>query len=463
MTSQTKALLIFVLIFSLCASGLIFQQASLPFCSGARGGFLDAGNTHSQPFEAKGNETEKNATQNDDPGDDLICFSAIGFYIFLGFIVLRTGILEKKGKALDPEHRCARCGRMYSKARWMKGKSWCKKCQNYICTDCEEHYGKCPACGSKTTQPGALAIVGGLVCSLMLPLAYYLYFTNGLLTGFIFPFILVNVLLALAVNDFLKLRQAGFLHAQALQALPPGVIPVEERKGYQALPSTGQPGESERGGGPDQGTGQGVGQHPISSKGVKGQWRYPILTLEESIVARAQTRERAKIRAPLFIVPGLGLFYLYFAFIPDFLFLGLGAAFLISGVLSLMIFLPGNRLTMQAAETDILCETTVDWKAVGYQQSQAAIQGFLREMGKPVQEKLDSSLKVLMWTNPKHIYTLEHGMRIVSLYLESADKNYSSLVFQYDPHYYDEAKQLHEELDRYLTDRDLIRRVHERR
>jgi hypothetical protein len=138
-----------------------------------------------------------------------------------------------------------------------------------------------------------------------------------------------------------------------------------------------------------------------------------------------------------------------------------------TGVISMSIgltFFWIVRLAIRIAESDPKARSSATWKKVGFQTTIWAIEEFIRSRKLTYAKKIDDWPLSSLYNNPEYEYLLNGDVSITSLYSEGGDgrvdgRVYRWLHFGYDTSNYLYARKLQRELDKFLTRRDLIRRV----
>jgi hypothetical protein len=105
-------------------------------------------------------------------------------------------------------------------------------------------------------------------------------------------------------------------------------------------------------------------------------------------------------------------------------------------------------------------EVNTYWKKVGLEATKRSLETFIVRRGDRYLFSEKPLPKGLLWNNPEIKFKFPNGIYIKSMYEETKDGHiYGWLTIGYKQSEYIFAKQLQQELDDYLLERDLIERV----
>ncbi|UCH84366.1 MAG: hypothetical protein JSW50_01375, partial [Candidatus Latescibacterota bacterium] len=133
-----------------------------------------------------------------------------------------------------------------------------------------------------------------------------------------------------------------------------------------------------------------------------------------------------------------------------------GSIFLLLGLFFIWLVHYAKKMV----EKDVPAETKVSWKVVGFERTIETIEEFLRLKGLKFKKEIKDWPKNLLFNNPEYKYILSNGNSISSLYSENKDGHvYGWITISYTSLNYLQARELQRDLDEFLGESDLIRRV----
>jgi hypothetical protein len=327
-----------------------------------------------------------------------------------------------------------------------------------VCYDCIGYGRICPACGTKTkrgVRRGALlgAMSGGTFL-MMAFLFLALSFASDTDMWFIWPLIGIGAPFAVAsvVLTFLSRKQTR-MHEEHLSRMPKGTIPLEKRAGFGNL-SAQRKWREENLARSMTGAGAMKDTYPDHIyEGLVGNWDFPVMTKEERVYMTAGIQRRVLVGTTVIIALGVFAILLGVFVLPYWEVIAFGVMFALLGSLGVFLVLYAKSMVKSDAEAEV----KVMWKTVGFETAKEAIAGFLREQG--LEAKLIKK-KLPMWEHPEHKYVLPDGSNISFAYSEDRSGHvYRWLAIGYKPSGALAARKLQRELDEYLSERDLVRRV----
>lgn len=360
-------------------------------------------------------------------------------------------------KATRP-HRCGQCGRTFTKAQWRRNDFWCPNCEKFVCYGCVTRGMVCPACGTKTNRNmrRLLSLGGAFGAAFLFQGSFGMFVTRlgstifwmsfGLLVGA--SFCILAVLISL-----IFLREQKRKHNAHLSKMPDGVIPLKERVGSGDPVAYGKWREANLERSPRRASLMKGVYSDYSYLALRGDWNLPILSKEE--------RDRATMISMKWAsqvgvaMTGLGVVILLFGIfvVQQIVPFGFGVVLTLFGVLILVL----ASTAKEAVGTDVKAEVYVAWKTVGLRGAKNALEEFIRKRGWEVDVK---RTEASLGTNPEHKYELPDGNCISFTYYEDdSGRVYGWVTIGYRPHNYLAARKLQEDLDEFLANGDLIRRI----
>lgn len=355
-------------------------------------------------------------------------------------------------------HRCAQCGRSYTKAQWRRNDFWCPTCNKIVCYDCVGYGRVCPACGTKTNRnirSGARfgAMMGGTFLFLAFMFLAFSY-SGDTDMWFIWPLMALGAssTVASVILSVLSRKQVR-MHEEHLSGLPTGTIPLEKRVGYRDLGARSKWREANLA---RSMTGSGAMKDTYPNhiyEGLVGNWDFPVMTKQERVYITVDIQRKALVYSAGMIAVGILIAMLGFLFVEHFAVRTLGVMLALTGSMIVVLVFYAKRVVRSDAEATV----KVVWKTIGFEAAKEAVEGFIRE--KSLDAKL-SKKKYPMWEHSEHRYELADGNRISFTYSENRDGHvYGWIAIGYKPSGALAAKRLQKELDEYLCERDLVRRV----
>ena len=357
--------------------------------------------------------------------------------------------------------RCGQCGRTYTKAQWRRNDLWCPRCKKFECYDCVTRGFTCPTCGSKVGRAiNKILLVGIGVGSLFLPMGIITYFQNPPNTmnawiGIIVMILLPTLFLFGGITSVFIIRKRYKQHAQYILKMPPGIIPLENRPGYDNINAKIKWREAV--------SSQGL-RYAYANKGILpfgaynglvGDWDHPILSKEEMREHTIKSVKQMNFLSIIITIMGIISLALGFYFDMNIYCISPGMLLILLSVLIIIISVHNKKWI----EKDNYRETSVMWKVVGLQTTILAIEEFLRKNNLAYRREMTSKSKD-DYNYPEYKYLLASGIYITTHYSEYLDGHVSRWInIGYKPANYIQAKKLQKDLDEFLTKRDLIRRV----
>ena len=361
-------------------------------------------------------------------------------------------------KEVKRPHRCAQCGRSYTKAQWRRNDFWCPECKKFVCYDCVGWGMICPACGTKAGRmcrisATMVAGIGGgfLLVSILL-----------LIVGAEHPTIVKQgmsmmglslVLIVISIVLFSIWRMQVRMHLETLSRLPSGTIPLEERPGHgdQSVRRRWSEASYARS---MRGRGLPSDRDPESRyQGLMANWNHPVMPRREIIDLGPDIRSEGIVWGGGIMALGILILALGIMLLKSVECMALGALISIIGLVTMYV----TKYLKKWSESDKEMSVKVSWKTIGFEAAKEAVEGFLEEQG--LKARLTTK-KLFMWEHPEHRYELPDGNHISFTYTEDkAGHVFGWVEIGYRPSGMLEAKRLQKELDEYLCERDLIQRI----
>ncbi len=306
-------------------------------------------------------------------------------------------------------HRCAQCGRSYTKAQWRRNDFWCPTCKKIVCYDCVGYGRVCPACGTKTSRKiRSGARFGAMMGGTFLFMAFILFALSFSVERDMWVVWTLMVLGAIssagcAVLTVLNKKQVR-MHQEQLSSLPSGTIPLEKRVGYRDLGPRSKWKEANLAMSMI-GSGAMKDTYPDHIyEGLVGNWDYPVMTKEERIYFTVDIQRRALVYSAGMIPVGMLIAVLGFLYVEHFAVRTLGVMLALTGLMIVVLVFYSKRVV----RSDVKGEVKVVWKTIGFEAAKEAVESFLRDKGLAVTL---SKKKYPMWEHPEHRYTLADGNR----------------------------------------------------
>ena len=134
-----------------------------------------------------------------------------------------------------------------------------------------------------------------------------------------------------------------------------------------------------------------------------------------------------------------------------------GFTFLLFGLLFLGVIYYAGKTVLKE---DLIAQSKVAWKTIGFDRTVKALEDFLIRFPEPHQRETKDLPKGLLWKNPEVKFLFPNGNFISSMYTEDESGNvFGWVAVGYTSKNYLHARTLQKNLDRYLTERDLIKRA----
>lgn len=355
-------------------------------------------------------------------------------------------------------HRCAQCGRRYTKAQWRRNDFWCPKCKKFVCYDCVSRGFICPACGTKTSRnikKGA-GYGAGLGTMFVLLSVFVLALSSFDLEGLYFVWVWMAIgtpLIFASVILYTLNKKQVRMHQAYLSGLPSGTIPLDRRTGYGDPRVQQKWREANLAMSPRRSVMMKETYPDHIYYGLLGDWDFPAMSKQERISMTAGIQRKGRVWSGGTI--GLGIFIMGLGIFVVQNVVGLLVGILVILVGSLMVFIAGYA--RQMVQSDAEAKVTVFWKTVGFRTAKEAVEKFLGEQG--LESKLTTK-ELPMWQHPEHRYELPDGNRISFTYSEDNSGHvYGWIEIGFRPSGALAARRLQKELDEFLNKRDLIRRI----
>jgi uncharacterized membrane protein len=287
----------------------------------------------------------------------------------------------------------------------------------------------CPGCGAKVgRKANKIFFVGTITGALFLPMgiATVLQITPDSpddYVGIAVMTVLPSILLISGIISFFIIKQRKRLHIEYVAKMPPGVIPMEERSGFGNITA-------------------------------KERWK------EANIKQRREHAQKLSKRMTGFltgfVVIGILALLLGIQIDMNINLMMFGSIFLLLGLFFMWLVHYAKKMV----ERDVPAETKVSWKVVGFETTISAIEEFLRLKSLEFKKEINDWPKNLLYNNPEYKYILSSGNSISTLYSENKDGHvYGWITITYTSLNYLQARDLQRDLDEFLGERDLIRRV----
>jgi hypothetical protein len=284
------------------------------------------------------------------------------------------------------QSRCGQCGRSYTKARWRRMAFWCSCCQKYVCSECLTAGQKCPACGLKVDRNADAMLFLGLAFAVGFTLMFILPIILGTKIPIFHPFLIgfdafVISSFFVGMAGFFQSRRQGQKHMAMLLTLPDGTIPPEKRSRLKNAPAEVQPVDRSRRLVYPQI--KGAFQDQLLD-GLNGRWDFPVISQEERIAGSAIVGKRMSKEAYiLFVIGILILIPCILWSLPYEVWIVPVVLFFFGGLIFGVLY--HSRKLVQNA--DLIAQTKVAWKTIGFEATANALEGFLRQFPKITREK----------------------------------------------------------------------------
>lgn len=359
-------------------------------------------------------------------------------------------------------NRCGQCGRTFTKAQWRRNDFFCSQCRKFECYDCVGSARICRACGTKVSRIihkiSNVGIVMGLICFPIFLLSVFIkppenqneWFAVGLMVS------LPLIIFMIGLTFFFIERKQKKQHLEYLSTMPAGIIPIESQIGFND-PDVKRRWREENLKRTTRNAPANKGTFPVGAfDGLVGEWDYPIMSKEQRIKHERQSGRRMSY--VLLAMMSFGVFCLIFSFLVVMEPLCITTGFILT--LFGLFFIWVSYHNIKYVKREPKAETSATWKKVGFETTILAIEEFLRNKRLTYMKKIDDWPLNSLYNNPEYKYVLNNDIYISSLYSENSDgRVYRWLNFGYNTQNYILAKKILRDLDEFLTERDLIRRV----
>lgn len=358
----------------------------------------------------------------------------------------------------DWRQRCGQCGRRYTKAQWRRNDFWCPTCKKFVCFECVTRGMICPACGTRTNRRiGKFTTLGtafGIVLIFQSSIVLFVSVQNSdMFWVATVEMTLGAVLIGASLTLFVAKKNQVKMHEAYLSELPGGTIPLELRPGYGNPTVYQKWREANLARSPRQSVLMKDAYPDHIYYGLLGDWDFPVVSKQERIAMTSKIQNKALFWGSGMVGFGIVIMLLGSIATQHPVAFGFGLIILLVGLLIISLAGHAKRLV----KSDVEAEVKVAWKTIGFKKAKAAMEEFLLEQG--LQARIRTT-NLPMWHHPEYRYDLPDGNYISFIYSEDGSGHvYGWIAIGFRPSSSLAARRVQQDLDEFLSQRDLIRRA----